>query len=399
MKVGFHLVGGDEWRGGISHLKVFLHAVGQTYKDEVTTCLLVPSKKSLLIDECQIADQVVCVPSFRRWSVLWGIDRAAKAAFRRDLVASSSLKRHRVDVVFGLCIPYRYDSIPTLSWVYDFQHVHMPEMFNLWDRLDRYWSFFLTAKVSTRVILMSESVKTDFELFFPRYAFKARVLKTTTYIPDSIYETDPKSVCLLYRLSEKFVYLPSQFWKHKNHEVVFKAVKLLKECGLDVVVVCSGYQADNRHPRYFAELMDKVKEWRIQGHVKFLGLIPQDHVFQLMRQSICVLNPSLFEGFGLSVDEARCVGKEVLLSDIPAHREQKIPRASFFDPRNVDECADNLKRIWHANSPGPDLELECEAWGSRLERVRACAESLMSVVREVADNRVRDESVFTKAGS
>jgi glycosyltransferase involved in cell wall biosynthesis len=383
MKVGFHVVGGDEWRGGVAHLKVFLHALGQSSRDEVRTCLLVPGRVSRVLDDCQIADEVLSIPAFGRWTISWTVDRCVKAFTGRDVLVAQSLKRHNVAAVFGLCIPYRYDGIPTLSWVYDFQHVHMPGMFSLRDRLDRYWSFLLTAKMSTRVLLMSESVKRDFEWVFPKYAHKARVLKTASYISESLYEADLKSVCRLYRLPDKFVYLPNQFWKHKNHEIVFKALKLLKERGIDVFTVCSGYQRDKRHPRYFDELLGKVREWKIQDQVRFLGLIPQDHVFQLMRQSLCVLNPSLFEGFGLSVDEARSIGKKMLLSDIAPHREQNIPWASFFDPTDFEDLADKLKRIWQDHSPGPDLELEFQARESRLERMRACAESLMAVVREV----------------
>lgn len=118
--------------------------------------------------------------------------------------------------------------------------------------------------------------------------------------------------------------------------------------------------------------------------MKFLGWIPRDHVFQLMCQSVCVLNPSLFEGFGLSVDGARSVGKRLLLSDMPAHREQRAPRSVFFDPRNTDQLAEELGKIWRDTCPGIHLELELEARKSLPERLAACAESFIAVIREVA---------------
>jgi hypothetical protein len=102
-----------------------------------------------------------------------------------------------------------------------------------------------------------------------------------------------------------------------------------------------------------------------------------------MRQAICVLNPSLFEGFSLTVDEARSLGKRMLLSDIPAHREQKPPKSSFFDPTSCEDLAQKLSEIWNEAQPGPDFALEAEARQSLPERRRACAESLMSVLHEV----------------
>ena len=103
----------------------------------------------------------------------------------------------------------------------------------------------------------------------------------------------------------------------------------------------------------------------------------------LMRQAICVLNPSLFEGFGLTVDEARSLGKRVLLSDIAAHREQDPQKATYFDPYDSEDLAERLGLIWREVEPGPDIELELEARQSLAKRIHLCAESFMSVASEV----------------
>jgi len=87
----------------------------------------------------------------------------------------------------------------------------------------------------------------------------------------------------------------------------------------------------------------------------------------------------------MTVDEARSVGKQALLSDIPAHREQNPPQAVFFEPRDCEDLAIKLKHIWHQKSPGPDMELEMQARQSLPERRRKYAESFMSVVHEVVD--------------
>jgi glycosyltransferase involved in cell wall biosynthesis len=106
-------------------------------------------------------------------------------------------------------------------------------------------------------------------------------------------------------------------------------------------------------------------------------------VFILIRQSICVLNPSLFEGFGLTTDEARSVGKQLLLSDIHVHKEQGPPKAIFFDPRDQEDLAKKIAEIWRDKSPGPDPELEAEARKTLPGRMKVFGESFLSVVREV----------------
>ena len=383
MKIAFHVVGGDMWRAGITWPQSLLCALKQTYGNALTLCLSAPSTNNVPGDLSRVVDEIIDIPAFHRLTPLRGIDRALKLIFSRDVIESWVLRNHRIDVIFGVWIQYTYDKMPTLSWIPDFQHVHLPEMFSSKERLQRDQAFLRTAKLSTRIVLMSKAVKKDFQAFTPMYAHKARVLKTASYIPASVYEADPKLIIDKYHLPEKFIHLPNQFWKHKNHELVFQALKILKDGGSRIFVACCGYQGDYRHPSYFSDLLQKVSRWGIRDQIAFLGLLPRDHTLQLMRQSVCVLNPSLFEGFGLTVDEARSIGKRVLISDIPAHREQNPPEAVFFDPRDCEDLARKLEKIWYDTPPGPDMKLESEARQSLPERIRLCAESFMSVVQEV----------------
>ena len=148
-------------------------------------------------------------------------------------------------------------------------------------------------------------------------------------------------------------------------------------------IACSGPVNDYRHPTYFSELLQQVSQWGIRNQIVFLGLIPRKHMYMMMRQSICVISPSLFEGFGLTVDEARSLGKRLLLSDIQPHRVQNPPRSIFFNPRDEEDLATKMKLVWVEQSPGPDPELEAEAKESLPLRIKAFADSFMSVVSEV----------------
>ena len=53
-----------------------------------------------------------------------------------------------------------------------------------------------------------------------------------------------------YGFSGPYFFLPNQFWQHKNHAVVFKAVNRLKERGLDVLLICTGNLRDYRSDRH-----------------------------------------------------------------------------------------------------------------------------------------------------
>jgi glycosyltransferase involved in cell wall biosynthesis len=384
MRIAFEMARGDTWQAGISYIKTLVYALKHTYGDDVALYFL-STDISIPEDIGEAVEKVLRIGTYREWSTLWVGEEGIKRLFAYDLRKTWVMKRHKVDVVFGLFPLHRSGSIPTLSWIPDFQHVRLPEMFSALERRQRDWIFLRTARICTRTILMSQSVKKDFEIFVPQFAGKARVLQAVSYIPESIYEADVKSALNLYHLPEKFVYIPNQFWRHKNHEMVFRVLKILKERDVKVFVVCSGYPGDYRHPSYFADLLQKMSSWGIRDHVALLGIIPRNHIFMLMRQAICVLNPSLFEGFGLTVDEARSLGKRVLLSDIPAHREQDAPKTRYFDPCNSEDLAEKLSMVWRDVEPGPDVELELQARKSLAGRIHACAESFMSVANEVTN--------------
>jgi glycosyltransferase involved in cell wall biosynthesis len=351
---------------------------------DVNSYFLLPEIESDIPEDlADVRERILRIPNDPQLTVRRPIEYTMARLFDYDIVRHGFLRRHKIDVLFGPMIMYRYGKIPTLSWIPDFQHVHLPEMFGPSEVRQRDGDFLRTARVSSRIILMSETVKRDFESFAPEHAHKARVIKAVSCPPESVCETDPKSIVKLYNLPEKFVYLPNHFWKHKNHELVFKAVMLLKERGIEMLLVCDGYPGDYRHPSYFADLLTKLSLWDIRNQIVFLNSDLHEHVFLLMRQALCVLNPSLFEGFGFTVDEATSIGKRALLSDIAAHREQNPPKATFFDPYSVEDLAEKLSEIWQKVPPGPDTELEREARKSLPNRLRASAESLKSVMHEV----------------
>jgi glycosyltransferase involved in cell wall biosynthesis len=211
------------------------------------------------------------------------------------------------------------------------------------------------------------------------------VIRFVSDIPPSTYQVDIQPVLEAYSLPDRFIYLPNQFWKHKNHETVFRAIKLLKDRGERVNLVCSGFARDFRHPAHAEELLQKRIEWGIEDQIIYLGMIPHEHVLVLMRHSLCVLNPSLFEGFGNTASEARSLGKRVLLSDIPAHREHDPPKAVFFNPTSVEVLAETIAEVWRQVPSGPDLELEQSARAELPGRISRFAESFVAAAREVVE--------------
>ena len=101
-----------------------------------------------------------------------------------------------------------------------------------------------------------------------------------------------------------------------------------------------------------------MKKYNLDDKFVYLGLIPYAHIIPLMRLSAGVINPSFFEGWSTTVEEAKAVGAPLLLSDLSIHREQAGEKAIFFDPENIENITEALVDGWQLLSSGPRHEVE-----------------------------------------
>ena len=290
-----------------------------------------------------------------------------------------------LDAIFSINGLY-VDGVPIVAWIPDFQHVRLPEMFSQEEIAFRNAYYREAAERSTLIVFSSKDALSDFSHFVPEHREKGRVMSFCTSIAEDIYSKDSSATVAKYQLPNKFFYLPNQFWKHKNHSVVIHALDILKEKGSRPVVVCTGNTGDYRHPEYYSGLLHKIKDLGLLDQFIFLGLIPREDVFQLIRHSICIINPSLFEGWSNSVEEVKSIGKTIVLSDIAVHREQNPKSAVYFDPYNASFLSDILMHQWNDAVSGPSKELEAYARSNLPIRLKAFADTFVAIMRE-AHNR------------
>lgn len=278
-------------------------------------------------------------------------DSMARRWLAVDPTADRLLAAVGVRVAFGTVMTHRLRHVRTVSWIPDLQHIHLPDHFSEDDRTRRSASFRRCLAASHRVVVTSASVRDDLIRFAPKHAGKVAVLCPASAFPPAAFAADPREVVAAYRLPERFFYLPNHFWTHKNHVSVLEAVRILRDQGVHVVVVMTGMAADYRSPLYAAEFFHRVAEFGLRDQLLYLGAVPRRHVELLMRQALAVLNPSLFEGWGYSVSEATALGTRVIVSDIPVHREQNPPGATFVPPLDAGALAQALQAAWRGPAP------------------------------------------------
>lgn len=287
------------------------------------------------------AIEIVKTGLFDRFAPSWWTRRIARLS-GRDLVLTQLLRKHKITVVSHKVPSGLGSEIKLVGWIPDFQHVHLPGFFSAHELQARDQEFRRICDISDRIIVSSYSAKSDLAAFYPGKESKADVLQF------AVRPLETSLIASRAQLQEKFgicgnyLYLPNQFWMHKNHGVVIEALHLLKKADRQAVCVLTGATNDHRHPHYFKELLRKISASGVEEQVKILGVVSYKDVLSLMHHATAVINPSLFEGWSTTVEEAKAMGKRLILSDIPVHREQVTDGSRFFDPNNPEELAEQI---------------------------------------------------------
>ncbi len=238
-----------------------------------------------------------------------------------------------------------FDFIPKhYYWVHDFQECRLPGFFSAEEAAKR---SVLPAKVSrlknATLILSSYDALNDFNTFFPDHVCKVNILRFASALPDISginFDTERER----FHIRSPFFMCSNQFWQHKNHRVILEAIALLKEKDYDYQVVFTGKNFDHRNLSYFSSLETFVDERGLRKWVNFLGFIDRKVQLKLAEHAISYIQPSLFEGWSTTVEDAKCLNQHIILSDIPVHREQLDYNVTFFDPHSAVDLASKMER-------------------------------------------------------
>jgi glycosyltransferase involved in cell wall biosynthesis len=294
----------------------------------------------------------------------------------------------KVDVVFEQAkfLGERFP-IPVLSWIGDLQHRHLPQYFTAIHRLTRDVGFRSQLHYRRHVMVSSESARQDILAFDNAPRAKIHVVPFAVTSPLMVEESCIVAVRKKYELQEPYLFLPNQFWRHKNHELAFKAIHELNKRGCLRTLALSGQAYDYRHTTHSDELRQLIAALDIDPNLKWLGTIPYDDLLHLIAGADALLNPSLFEGWSTTVEEAKCLATPMVLSALDVHREQAAGRAAFFDPSDPAAMADAIEMVTATASSSREL-VRISARNQYLIEIQNYADGLRAAIEEtITDSR------------
>src|SRR5262249_2709317 len=138
------------------------------------------------------------------------------------------------------------------------------------------------------------------------------------------------------------LFYPANFWKHKNHDCLLRALQLLKtKFGVSVDVVLTGFEQSNGYP-----VAAKADAYGVRAQVHLLGHVDVEEVAYLYRHARMMVFPSVFEGFGIPLVEAMNMGCPIVAAGDTSIPEIVADAAELFDPRSAEQLAEAILRLW-----------------------------------------------------
>jgi glycosyltransferase involved in cell wall biosynthesis len=241
--------------------------------------------------------------------------------------------------------------VPYMMPIHDLQHRLQPEFPEVsangeWEK--REYIFRNGARYATILLADSEVGKEDILNFYEPHGVTSDQVRVLPFLPSCylslhVSDTERKRVRAAFQLPERYLFYPAQFWPHKNHERIIRALSLLKEVRrLEIPIVFCGSHSGVIRERNFKQVMTVAAKLGIEGNVRYLGYVSDSEISALYAEATALVMPTFFGPTNIPVVEAWAMGCPVLTSDIRGIREQVRDAAILADPKSVESIADGI---------------------------------------------------------
>lgn len=266
--------------------------------------------------------------------------------FRYEAWIDRWIERHHVDVFWNLNSFSLTTMTPYIVVVWDVQVRLQPWFPELnvdgrWERWTRRFAHVL--RRATWVIAGTEAGRKEIEFFFqvPRDRIVILPHPTPSFALHA-KESAPDALAR-FRLERPFLFYPAQFWSHKNHGSLLRALRISRdELRLNLDLVFTG--SDQGNETYVRKT---VHDLGLDEYVHFLGFVSRDELVALYRKAIALVYLSLFGPENLPPLEAFALGCPVIAAAVSGAEEQLDGAALLVDGLDARAIADAIRSVFH----------------------------------------------------
>lgn len=280
--------------------------------------------------------------------------RVSIVHYRRNSL-KSVIDKYAIDLLLPCVYPPKTpERCQWVGYLHDCQHRHLEHLFarNEINRRNRDFQRLVNSRKT--ILVNSLNAKNDLVKFF---GARPDQIHNLPFCPTVNLEwlDNNEDVLKAYSLPVKYFMISNQFWKHKDHATAFKALSQLRD--QDIHIVCTGKMEDPRDLAYVDQLIEDLQQLGVENRIHFLGFIPKLDQIEILKKSLAVIQPTLFEGGagGGCVYDAIAVGIPCIISDIDINREVKGPNIFYFKAGKADDLAKTLDDFLSLDIKKPSL--------------------------------------------
>lgn len=275
----------------------------------------------------------------------------------------------------------RFSPVKRVVTIFDLSFMHYPESFlkkDLWQLNN--WTRF-SVNNADHVITISNFSKQDIIDFYkiPQNkitvaypGFNEQIFKPSADTLEGI----PKD----YNLMDNYIIYIGTIQPRKNLIRLMEALRMVE--GLNLLIV-GKTKGEGRGGWMYQDILETPAKLGIEKRVKFLGFVPTSDLAYLLKRAVALIQPSLWEGFGIPVIEAMACGVPVMVANNSCLPETVGGAGLLFDPYSVEDIAKALRKIVSSKS----LQKELSRKGLKRSKVfswKNMAEVVLDSLREVA---------------
>ena len=341
MRVGIVLTSDTESGGGFQHEiaileNLKLHAANSRHQFFVFCNNFQFDKKSL---ECNNLKFIEVKKKIFILRLIDNIFIQIKKKFRIQFFQSiktpinKAIDKNNIEIIY---YPGPYSEctkidIPYILTIWDLQHRLHPEFPEVssvgkWNYREQFYQEAI-GKASA-IIVDEKAGKEDVIQFYNIREEKVFVLPFIPAKMNRVKDIDFQSVQDKYGINSEYIFYPAQFWPHKNHIAILKAIKNLKEkSNIDIYAVFTGSNKGNLS--YIKKLTDDLG---LTKQIFFLGFVPDEDIPALYKGALALVMPTYFGPSNIPVYEAFAYQCPVITSNIRGIREQVGDAGILIDP-------------------------------------------------------------------
>jgi len=335
IKLAFILSDAKAWTGEVNYLKSLITSLRYIKKKNFKFTIFCSEEKKNYLKKYINIKHFYSSKYFENNSIQFFFRKIVKLIFKCDLVVNYYFKKKNINIV-SHHDPIK--KIKTISWIPDLQHLFYKNFFTGKEIIRRENLFKKYKNLSSSLIVSSHDT---YRLFLKKYKPKKKNIYVLNFVPFINFEkiNNFNKLKKKFSLEDNYIFIPNQFWKHKNHSILIKAcIELVKKKSLYQFVI-SGNPSGNTDNSTYSSFINEINKYKLNNHFNILGFLPHQDVINLIYYSKVLINPSLFEGWSTTVEEGKIFKKQMLLSNLKVHKEQSSKNVIFFNPHNHVELS------------------------------------------------------------